>query len=607
MPLVLPPLLIKHGRASMPQAKRERRERTDNYHLLQQWCRTPEQRLYEGIRPVVLFGMPTTERAQETGLAARSLGRAADAFDTHGIISLFRPSKEQREDHHRSLPVAMRQLIIDLKAEYADFTDGEIAAICAIQFSGRRPSHHTVKAVLADGPPPQRYARQFPRYEEMSTPEERRQAVIRLHAQGWGISTIARYLDVSRPTIYEILKRWVEEGVQGLPDKSHANTSKPGVDLPTRNLIRKKQEENPLLGEWRMYAALKQLGISVSPRTCGRIMAENRQLYGIKPPPKEPHQPKPHPFKAASRHERWCVDIRYIEKHRIPEIKGPFYVITVMDAFSRAILSSDIFQSQDLACVLIVLYAAVERFGAPKALITDNGSVFRAKQLLAICEALEIEKEYIHKRQSWENLVETHFNVMRRMSQVHFEQVTSWQGAKLAHERFVTDYDAQPHWAHRKRDGNRLSPAEVLGQETGRLRTPEQLHRIFYATRHLRRLDRLGYAHFRRWKLYGEETLARHPAVIWLHGDALTVEYQDTPLAQYTVRYQPDKKHFKAVPEASRFETSYHSLQGRLWELDETLWHLASRLPDYARRKKSRKKPTLTQLSLSEDPPVDQE
>src|SRR5258708_23904936 len=152
-----------------------------------------------------------------------------------------------------------------------------------------------------------------------------------------------------------------------------------------------------------------------------------------------------------------------------------------------------------------------------------------------------------------------------------------------------------------------LSPAEVLGQETSKLRTPEQLHRIFYATRHLRRLDRLGYVHFRRWKLYREETLARHPAVIWLHGDALTVEYQETPLAQYTIRYQPDKKHFKAVPEARRFETSYGSLQGRLWELDETMWHLASRLPDYARRKKPRKKTMLVQLPLLEDPPVDQE
>jgi hypothetical protein len=119
--------------------------------------------------------------------------------------------------------------------------------------------------------------------------------------------------------------------------------------------------------------------------------------------------------------------------------------------------------------------------------------------------------------------------------------------------------------------------------------------------------ERLGYAHFRRWKLYGEEALARHPTVIWLHGDALTVEYQETPLAQYTVRYQPDKKHFKAVPEARRFETPYRSLQGWLWELDETLWHLARRLPDYAPRKKRRDKPLPLQLPLLEDPPVAQE
>jgi putative transposase len=99
----------------MPKAKRERRERTDNSHLIQQWCRTPEQRLDEGIRPVVLYGIPPAERAQETALAERSLGRAAEAFETHGMIRLLRPTKAQREDHHRSLPVAMRQLIVDRK------------------------------------------------------------------------------------------------------------------------------------------------------------------------------------------------------------------------------------------------------------------------------------------------------------------------------------------------------------------------------------------------------------------------------------------------------------------------------------------------------------
>ncbi len=36
----------------MPRAKRERRERTDNWEQSQQWCRFPKLRLYESIREV---------------------------------------------------------------------------------------------------------------------------------------------------------------------------------------------------------------------------------------------------------------------------------------------------------------------------------------------------------------------------------------------------------------------------------------------------------------------------------------------------------------------------------------------------------------------------
>jgi hypothetical protein len=77
--------------------------------------------------------------------------------------------------------------------------------------------------------------------------------------------------------------------------------------------------------------------------------------------------------------------------------------------------------------------------------------------------------------------------------------------------------------------------------------------------------------------------------------------------AYVALPHQPDKKHFKAVPEARRFETPYRSLQGWLWELDEPLWHLAKRLPDYTPRKKRRNKPMPLQLPLLEDPPVAQE
>jgi Integrase core domain len=315
-------------------------------------------------------------------------------------------------------------------------------------------------------------------------------------------------------------------------------------------------------------------------------MAENRQLYGLVKAQAEPKEPKPHPFKATFRHEIWSLDIRYIEKHQIPELTGPFYVISVMDNFSRAILASDIYQAQDLASVLIVLYAAIEQHGCPHRLVTDNGSVFRAKQAMAMYEALEIQKEWIHKKQSWENLIESHFSIMRRMSNDHFEQITSWEGAKQTHRRFVEDYNHQPHWGHRKRDDHRHTPAEVLGWVTGKMRTPEQLHRIFYATRG----SRAPWIASAMPAFVGGDSMQKQdwpddkPSCGTMR-DALTLEYANAPLSQYTVDYQPDKKHFRRVREPRHFQTPYQSPQEPLWEPDAVEWYPAQRLPDYAPRR----------------------
>ena len=52
---------------------------------------SPEQRTYELIRPVVLFGVPPKERAQETGTAARTVYRNVQRFVEHGMeLTRFR-------------------------------------------------------------------------------------------------------------------------------------------------------------------------------------------------------------------------------------------------------------------------------------------------------------------------------------------------------------------------------------------------------------------------------------------------------------------------------------------------------------------------------------
>lgn len=56
--------------------------RTDNWERIQQWCRHPEQRLYESIRPITLYGVTPAERASETNLPERTRRPTADSFDS---------------------------------------------------------------------------------------------------------------------------------------------------------------------------------------------------------------------------------------------------------------------------------------------------------------------------------------------------------------------------------------------------------------------------------------------------------------------------------------------------------------------------------------------
>ena len=120
--------------------------------------------------------------ARETrAVSERTLQRRAARFDEEGVESLFDAEQAKR----RKLPPSLRRLISDLKAEHPPLSLGEIARICWVR-SGRRPSKHTIKRVLWEEPWPLRMVRRFEPYHEIPEPRERRLAVVRLHAEGWG-------------------------------------------------------------------------------------------------------------------------------------------------------------------------------------------------------------------------------------------------------------------------------------------------------------------------------------------------------------------------------------------------------------------------------------
>jgi putative transposase len=99
--------------------------------------------------------------------------------------------------------------------------------------------------VLKEEPIPLKIIKRFSSYHEIEEARERRLAILKLHAEGWSAKAIAGYLKTSRPTVYRALRRWIEEGVQGLDDKKRGQ--KGGVrkvDLKAIDAVRRLQK-NP--------------------------------------------------------------------------------------------------------------------------------------------------------------------------------------------------------------------------------------------------------------------------------------------------------------------------------------------------------------------------
>jgi len=342
--------------------KRQRIELTDDWDTLVPLFWWPEQEEYEKIRQPVLFGTSIADRAEEVGVSESTLRRSIGGFREYGMDGFHSTKKAKR----KGLPPVIRRLIVDLKAEYPPFSLGEIANIVHACF-GRKPDDRSVQRVLDEEPTPLKILGLYSSYHEMEDSGERRAVIVELRLHGWRAKTIAGYLGIHRSTVYRTLERWKDEGMEGLQDKPFgrpAGVRK--VDFATIEAVR-RLAQNPNIGAYRVHAALELEGFDLSRATCGRILAQIREVYGYEKPKSGSAEKRTMPFASSKWHEFWSADVRYLDElHESLLDEGNVYVITIMENYSRAILWSAVTRRQNLEAFLPVLYRAIERYGAPK-------------------------------------------------------------------------------------------------------------------------------------------------------------------------------------------------------------------------------------------------
>ncbi len=252
-------------------------------------------------------------------------------------------------------------------------------------------------------------------------------------------------------------------------------------------------------------------------------------------------------------------------------------MISVLDNYSRALLASILSPRQDLTTFLLVLREALRVYGCPTAVVSDGGSIFKANAVLRIYDTLTIERHRIDAGQPWQNYIETHFTILRRLADFGFARATTWDEMHAVHARFLHDYNVQDHFAHLKRTDGKRSPHAVLGWVKGMWCDPATLDGLFQV-RAARCFDQNGYVRFRHWRIYGERGLAGRQGAAWVFGDVLSLTFGDELLSQYLVKYAPDRRHIQALTQARLFPNGHPSPQPYLPDLEGD-WPLTLQVP----------------------------
>jgi putative transposase len=545
----------------------------------------PIQHHYEVIRPIVLFAETAAERSRQTGVERTVVGDKARRFVLEGMLGLTDRRAEAAGRKGRSYPEAIASYIIYLKQLYPPIHLREIARIVQRKF-GYKTNHHTLKRFLEPYNTPIQLELGLTTFSTFADAYQARWTVVRMAYEGWNKKSIADCLKLSRTHVYTILEAFERDGFAGLEDQRTRPPQHPDnqLTLPLLKEILDIQHDYPRAGRFRVHGLLEQQRVEPPPseRTVGRAMAINRQFHGAPGPWQSARDEHPEavsfkhlPYRPAHRHHLWFTDIRYLV-----QLDGSWvYSICLIEGYSRKIVAGMASPHQDLTAILQILFAALAEYGCPQAIVSDNGSVFRAGEYLAILRALDIEPLHIEQGKPWQNMIEAQFKVQLRLADFHFEQARTLEEVQNQHAAFIETFNTTSHWAHRTRADGHRTPVEVLGWLRGRVVEPQRLRELFGRTAFLRTVNHYGFVSVQRFYLYAENGLARQRVSIWIYEGQLRIEYHKTLLARYRCIYDARHGQLQEVSAPTLYATAFRSPQLELIELDDEQWRKCQRRP----------------------------
>jgi len=135
------------------------------------------------------------------------------------------------------------------------------------------------------------------------------------------------------------------------------------------------------------------------------------------------------------------------------------------------------------------------------------------------------------------NLLETHFNIQRRLSDYQFAQTTTPTELEQMHQRFMTIYHTTAHYGLVQEGFTPPIPIRVLGDAKGHLYPPDELARKFSQALFPRTTNQYGCVTLHSDHFYVEAGLPKTQILLWVYGEQLRAVLDHVVLAEYHCRY----------------------------------------------------------------------
>src|ERR1035437_71084 len=220
---------------------------------------------------------------------------------------------------------------------------------------------------------------------ELSKMEQRYDAVLGVIRDGFTVTEVARKFGVSRQTVHVWLARYEEGGLEALADRSHRPVSSPAqIDPRVESRVLELRRHHPSWGQIRLEHQLRKEGFEPVPSASSIYRALKRHGL-IEEKSRRKKLPTYKRWERGRPMELWQMDV---VGGVLLEDGTECKILTGIDDHSRFMVCAGIMTRAIGRQVCGHFAAALEQYGPPEEMLTDNGKVFTNRFGLTPSEVL---------------------------------------------------------------------------------------------------------------------------------------------------------------------------------------------------------------------------